>query len=140
MSERAPSHRTPEGNEKKPKVRDSLSMHEQLTYDREVYKERAYAAPSMPSGVGATQHLGFVPSPFKAAEWKGPSVEHKAPPKNAHPKCFRCDHEVRANDASRNRRPVKCDCCSAIFHLGCAGLTHPPRFGSWACNGCKKAM
>ena len=31
-------------------------------------------------------------------------------------------------------------CCSAIFHLGCAGVTHPPWFGSWACDGCKKAM
>ena len=57
LSERAPSHRTPEGKEKKPKVRDSLSMQEQLTYDREVYKERAYAAPNMPGGVEATQHL-----------------------------------------------------------------------------------
>ena len=25
---------------------------------------------------------------------------------NVHPKCFSCEHEVRANDASRNRRPV----------------------------------
>ena len=41
LTERAPSHRTPEGKEKKSKVRDSLSMQEQLTYDREVYKERA---------------------------------------------------------------------------------------------------
>ena len=37
--------------------------------------------------------------------------------KKVHPKCFRCDHEVRAKDVSRTRRPVKCDCCSAIFHL-----------------------
>ena len=95
----------PEGNERKTKVRDSLSMHEKLTYDKEVYKERAYAAPSMPSGVGVAQHLGFAPCPFKAAEWKGPSVEHKTPPKNAHRKCFRCDHEVRANDASSKSLP-----------------------------------
>ena len=140
LSERAPSHRTPEGKEKKPKVRDSLSMQEQLTYDREVYKERAYAAPSIRGGVEATQHLGFVPSPLKAAEWKGSGAKNKAPQKNVHPKCFRCDHEVRAKDASRKRRPVKCDGCSAIFHFGCAGLTHPPRFGSWACDGCKRAM
>ena len=84
--------------------------------------------------------FGFAPSPFKVAKWEQSGAKDKAPQKNPHPKCFRWDHEVRAKDASRNWRPVKCDCYSAIFHLGCASLIHPPRFGSWACDGCKKAL
>ena len=54
--------------------------------------------------------LGFAPSPFKVAKWEGSGAKDKAPQKNVHPKCFRCDHEVRAKDASRNWRLVKCDC------------------------------
>ena len=53
--------------------------------EREVYKERAYAAPSMPGGVEATPHLRFVPSPFKAAEWKGSGAKDKAPQKKCIP-------------------------------------------------------
>ena len=38
--------------------------------------------------------FGFVPSPFKAAKWEGSGAKDKAPQKNVHPKCFRCDHQV----------------------------------------------
>ena len=50
--------------------------------------------------------FGFVPSPFKAAKWEGGGAKGKAPQKNVHPKCFRCDHQVRAKDESGNGRPV----------------------------------
>ena len=47
---------------------------------------------------------------------------------------------VTFKDIARRVVMMKLANDATIFHLGCASLTHPPRFGSWACDGCKKAM
>ena len=92
-----------------------------------LYLERAYATPSAPSGVATMQHLGFVPSPFKATECKATGVLDKAP---AHPKCFRCDHEVRANNASHRGMFHNTLCNSGNMGRGVGGQHHhaPKRF------------
>ena len=42
--------------------------------------------------------------------------------------CYHCDYAVGG------QRSVTCDICHAVYHMSCAKLRCPPKFGSWACE------
>jgi hypothetical protein len=61
-------------------------------------------------------------------------VEH-----TAH-KCVVCKEDVRVGHVQRAQQPVTCDVCHDVYHLRCAKMTRPPKFQSWACGECSKAL
>ena len=52
---------------------------------------------------------------------------------------YRCDYAIKKN-AVGGQRSVVCDICHAVYHMSCAKLRFPPKFGSWACESCVRDM
>ena len=53
--------------------------------------------------------------------------------------CYRCDYAIKKN-AVGGQRSVTCDICHVVYHMSCAKLRFPPKFGSWACDSCVRDM
>ena len=53
--------------------------------------------------------------------------------------CCRCGYAIKKN-AVGVQRSVTCDICHAVYHMSCAKLRFPPKFGSWACESCVRDM
>ena len=47
--------------------------------------------------------------------------------------CYRCGYAIKKN-AVGVQRWVTCGICHAVYHMSCAKLRFPPKFGSWAVN------
>ena len=118
-----------------------LSEKENMVYEREMYRSRAWAAPATPAKAPTSQDLTSIPSPFDSARFDGPPTKvRKVQVKEEKQQCYRCDYPIKKNAASAGQRPVTCDVCHAIYHLSCANLRFPPKHGSWACETCMTEM
>ena len=53
--------------------------------------------------------------------------------------CYHYDYAIKKN-ACGTQRPVTRDICHAVYHMSCAKLRFPPKFGSWACESCVTDM
>ena len=53
--------------------------------------------------------------------------------------CHHCDYAIEMN-ACGTQQPVTCDICHAMYHMSCAKLRFPPKFGSQVCESCVTDM
>ena len=83
-----------------------------------------------------SQDLSGIPSPFAFEEKPKKKVEVEV---KKEMQCYCCDEAIKKN-ACGTQRPVTCDICHAVYHMSCAKLRFPPKFGSWACESCVTDM
>ena len=85
--------------------------------------------------------LSGIPSPFAQAafeEQPRKKVKREVQVKKEI-QCYHCDHAIKKN-AVGGQRPVACDICQAVYHMSCAKLRFPPKFGSRARESCVTDM
>jgi hypothetical protein len=90
------------------------------------YRETFAAAPAE-EGAAANVKFEDTPFPFKKLEVVTTEVKVEGDP------CAKCGDKLGTRGTIR---PVFCDLCKEYWHLKCAGLSMPPRWGSWACPRC----
>ena len=75
--------------------------------------------------------LSGIPSPFARAafEEKCKKKVKKEVEVKKETQCYRCDEAIKKN-ACGTQRPVTCDICNVVYHMSCAKLRFPPKFGS----------
>ena len=52
---------------------------------------------------------------------------------------YYCDYAIKKN-ACGAQPPVTCDICHVVYHMSCAKLRFPPKFGFWAHESCVSEM
>ena len=90
-------------------------------------------------GPPVSQDLSSIPSPFAQAafeEQPKKKVKKEVQVKKEMLR-YRCDYAIKKNVVSVQR---SCDICHAVYHMSCAKLRFPPKFGSWACESCVRDM
>ena len=114
---------------------------ESIVYEREMYRSRAWAARATPPKAPVSQDLSNIPSPFAQAAFE--EQPKKKVKKEVQVKkemqCYRCDYAIKKN-AVGGQQSVTCDICHVVYHMSCAKLRFPPKFGSWACESCVRDM
>ena len=118
-----------------------LNEKESIVYEREMYRSRAWAAPATPAKAPVSQDLSNIPSPFAQAAFE--EQPKKKVKKEVQVKkemqCYRCDYAIKKNVVG-GQQSVTCNICRALYHMSCAKLRFPPKFGSWACESCVSDM
>ena len=127
-------------SEKEPSIY-VLNEKESIVYEREMYRSRAWAAPATPAKALVSQDWSSIPSPFAQAAFE--EQPKKKVKKEVQVKkemqCYRCGYAIKKN-AVGVQRSVTCEICHAVYHMSCAKLRFPRKFGSWACESCVRDM
>ncbi len=99
-----------------------------LALQKSNHNAAAFAAPPAPEDSSTSSIMKDLPNPFPLLRSISTEVKVENEP---------CAKFYGPLGLKGLMRPVCCDTCGEYWHLKCANMALPPRYGSWGCPRCK---